>query len=84
MEIECLYSGNVAESQAIDFYNRASLIVQEATYKAKHGILDTTAANGSHTVTWWIPEKKTPQTRIMDNYLDCFFKWMPSKASSPS
>jgi hypothetical protein len=31
MEIECLYSGNVAESQAIDFYNRASLIVQEAT-----------------------------------------------------
>ena len=31
MEIECLYSGNVSESQTIDFYNRASLIVQEAT-----------------------------------------------------
>jgi hypothetical protein len=57
MEIECFYSGNMAESQAIDFYNVASLIVQESTQNARHGILDTTAANGSHTVPRWIPGK---------------------------
>lgn len=57
MEIECIFSGNVAESQAIDFYNRVSVIVQEATQKASHDILDTTAANGSHTVTRWVPGK---------------------------
>jgi insulysin len=57
MEIECLFSGNVAESQAKDFYNRASEIVREATEKASHDISDTTAANGSRTVTRWIPGK---------------------------
>jgi secreted Zn-dependent insulinase-like peptidase len=55
MEIECLFSGNVAESQAKDFYYRVSMIFQQATQN--HDILDTTAANGSNTVTRWIPGK---------------------------
>ena len=57
MEIECLFSGNVPESQAKDFYARASDIVKEATHKAQREFGTLAAATGSQSVTPWVPGK---------------------------
>lgn len=63
MEIECLYSGNVPESQAKDFFDRASDIVREATEKSRGEINGAPAASDSQTVDPWVPgpsEKRIP------------------------
>jgi insulysin len=54
MEIECLYSGNVPESQAKDFYDRASHIVREATEKSREEI---NGASATSAVDPWVPGK---------------------------
>lgn len=63
MKIECLYSGNVPQSQAKDFYNRASDLVREATEKTRGEINGASAISDSQTAMPWVPspsEKRVP------------------------
>lgn len=63
MEIECLYSGNVPESQAREFFSRASDIVHEATERSSNHVNGDAAISDSQTLKPWVPapsEKRVP------------------------